>query len=240
VSAQPRGRSLLAGALTAAADWLVEPAVPREAGHAPRPLVERPVIAVVGLGARCGTTTVARALGAELASRDTGGACAVTAGTSAGAGVPLGLPPAGRLARTLAPLAPGGTRACGRLCLVRGGDSTELAEAARHLAPLVLDVDDSAQAAAAVALADGCVLVASPEGEPALARVVAESLERVGPAPVVVLNRAPAADGRWEESAQLALPESRMGAQMAMAGREPRGVLGRAVATLADRWSADP
>ena len=32
-----------------------------------------------------------------------------------------------------------------------------------------------------------------------------------------------------------ALPESRMGAQLALGGREPRGELGRAIAALADR-----
>jgi hypothetical protein len=52
---------------------------------------------------------------------------------------------------------------------------------------------------------------------------------RVGPAPIVVLNRAP-----HDQRGALALPNSPLGARLALGGREPRGELGRAIAELAD------
>ncbi len=192
------------------------------------------MVAVVGLAPRCGTTTVARALGAELAARDPCGACAVSAGAGA-AVMPLGAPAAGRLARTLAPVAGGATRACGRLCLVQCADRAALAGAVLYLAPLVLDLDDPQDAPAAASLADRVLLVAGPGTEPALAAVVAQSLARVGPEPVVVVNRVQEGEQTpWSGRRAAECPESRIGAQLALAGREPRGELGRAVAALAD------
>ncbi len=234
-------RGAIAGVLSAAADWLVEPAdrVERQAPEAPT-VQERQVVAVVGLASRCGTTTVARALGAELAARDPCGASAVTAATGGGA-MSLGTPAAGRLARTLAPVAGGAVRACGRLCLVGCVDRAALAGAVLYLAPLVLDIDDPQDAAAAASLADRVLLVAGPSTEPALAAVVAQSLGRVGPDPLVVVNRAEEGDlTPWSGRRAAELPDSRMGAQLTLAGREPRGELGRAVALLADRIGEAP
>ena len=230
-------RGVVASALAAATDWLIEPAEPREADRSPAPLEARPVVAVVGLSTRCGATTVARAVGAELAARDPAGACAVSSAAAA-VTLPLGLPGAGRLTRTLAPLFAGRARPCGRLCLVEAPDAARLADAVRYLAPLVLDVDDPAEASAAAALADHVLLVGSPATEPALGAVLGESLARVGPDPLAVLNRAGREAERWEGRAEAELPDSRMGAQLALAGREPRGQLGRAVAELADRCEA--
>ena len=229
-----RARGAVAGALTAAAGWLVEPAEPGQglAGDHRAP-GERPVVAVVGLAPGCGATAVARALGAELAARDDDGACAVTA-TSAGS-VPLGLPSAARLARSLGALPGVRTRACGRLCLAECGDPAALAGAVLYRAPLVLDVADPREAPVASALSDSVILVATPRIEPSLASVLTESLRRVGPEPITVLNRALGDDGPWTGRAGVELPESRMGAQLALAGREPRGDLGRALADLADR-----
>jgi hypothetical protein len=65
--------------------------------------------------------------------------------------------------------------------------------------------------------------------EPALARVGAACVARVGPEPVVVLNRAP-----HDQTGALAVPNSPMGARLALGGREARGELGRAIAELAD------
>lgn len=233
-------RGAVASALTAAAGWLVEPAEPvAEDATAPAGPAERPVVAVIGVAPASGATVVARALGAELAARDEDGACAVTAPT-AGGSVPLGLPAAGRLARWLAPATGLRTRACGRLCLIECDDGAALASAVLYRAPLVLDVSDARETALAAALADTVVLVAAPRAEPSLAAVMAESLARIGPEPLIVLNRAPADDSapeaeRWSGRASAALPESRMGAQLALAGREPRGELGRAVGELVDR-----
>jgi hypothetical protein len=51
----------------------------------------------------------------------------------------------------------------------------------------------------------------------------------VGAEPIVVLNRAP-----HDQAGAFALPNSPMGARLALGGREARGALGRAIAELAD------
>ncbi|HYI99916.1 MAG TPA: hypothetical protein VEX36_09625 [Thermoleophilaceae bacterium] len=239
------------GLLGAVADFLVEPIDSSrlelehvESVDPPRPQrlrtwarTARPVIAVAGLGPRCGTTTIARALGAELALRDPVGATLVSADALTGGGLPLGTPAAARLTRALARVLPLHSRTVGRLCLTAcGGEhAASLADVAHELAPVVLDVGEPSQVAVAASLADAVVLVGSPGSEPALAVVLADSLRRVGPDPVVVLNRDRGEDdGRWDGRCALRLPESRMGAQLALAGREPRGQLGRATTELAD------
>ena len=242
MSARPApGRGLVATALATAGSWLLEPAEPRgepEPPAEPEPPVaagRRPVVSVFGLAPRCGATTLARALGAELAGRSADGACAVSGAGPAGA-IPLGTPAAARLARAFAELAPGRPRASGRLCLLEAHDPLELAELARGLAPLVLDAG-RAPGGAHASVADRVVLVAGPGVQPSLARAVAATVARVAPHPLVVLNRPRrSGDGaaRWSEETDLVLPESRTAAQLAMGGREPRGALGRAVSELAD------
>ena len=236
------GRGVLANVVASAVDWLIEPVEPAAPESSPEivleRLEERPVVAVVGLRTRSGTTTVARALAAELGARDPGGVAAVTAALPGGAGIPLGLPAAGRLARTLAAVSGGMPKPCGRLCLVPGADRAQLAGATRYLAPLVLDVDDPAEAPAAVSLAGAVVVVGTREVEPSLAAMVSDSLARVGPPPVVVLNRSSGEESGWRGVAALELPDARMGAHLALAGREPRGELGRAVGELVSRCGA--
>jgi hypothetical protein len=99
--------------------------------------------------------------------------------------------------------------------------------------------------------------VALPGIAPALATVAADCLARLGHQPIVVLNRAggspdPAAPpgseptvsasldstAGWSARPAHRLPDSRMGAQLALGGREARGELGRAIADLADRCQA--
>jgi len=273
-----RERGPLAAALASVGGFLVEPANSVDhRGWAPDPAEElraRPVIAVFGLARGCGTTTVARALAAELAARDPAGVATV-AGDSHGAGVRVASQAAGRLARALDDYPHAETRAVGRLCLVSGTDPVTLAEGARHLAPLVLDAGSSAVGGVPASLADHSLLVTTPAVEPALARVAADCLARVGPEPIIVLNRvtelatrasrdgprpgvfseqfapdlprtAPdqpraaesAPEAGWEScryaGAVIALPASRLGAQLAQRGGEPRGDFGRAIARLAD------
>jgi hypothetical protein len=112
-----------------------------------------------------------------------------------------------------------------------------LADAARYHAPLVLDPGSTVLGGVPASLADRTLVVAGPRVEPALATVAAACLARVGPEPIVVLNRAPA-EGPWRDRAALVLPQSRMGARLALAGREPLGELGAAVAELADLCEA--
>jgi hypothetical protein len=271
VAVRPAGRprSLLSGVLAKAEGFLLEPAEP---DGSPLPLVRRAyraVIAVYGLAAGCGTTTVARALAAELARRDPSGAAGVMCEARASA-IPLATQDASRLARAFEELPGTVTRAVGRLALVRAADPLPLAESARHLAPLVLDAGASSLGGVPAAVADLSVVVTGPGVEPSLARVAAECLQRVGPAPLVVLNRGEWAQRGWAEHERteggvggngatagpatepsalgtlapafagdlFVLPDSRVGAQLALGGREARGDLGRAVAALADRCEA--
>jgi hypothetical protein len=237
------GRGLVAGALAAAGSWLLEPASPPPASSAPAPSRARPVIAVFGLARGCGVTVVSRALAAELATRDREGAAAVHCEARA-AGIPLATHAAARLARALAEVPGADTRAVGRLCLVRGAEGEALADTARHFAPLVLDAGSAFLGGAPAALADRVVVVTAATVEPALVPVAVECLGRLGHDPIVVLNRMPAEDPVDPSppggalSGVHALPESRMGAQLALGGREPRGELGRAIAELADLCEA--
>ena len=225
-------RGLLAAALARAEAWLLEQ--PDDALEVVEPIVRsRPVVAVFGLGEGCGATTVARALGAELAARDSVGACAVSSLPGATA-LPLGTAAAARLARALGAIPGAWAQASGRLCLADCGDARRLADATRYLAPLVLDAGRVAVGGAPATIADHVVLIASDRIEPALAAVARASLGRVGPEPLLVVNRA-ARLGPFEGKADLLLPESRMGARLAHAGRAPRGELGRAIDELADR-----
>jgi hypothetical protein len=236
-AARPRG--LVAGAIAAAGSFLLEPAAPGPESASPTPPRLRPVIAVFGLARGCGGTVVSRALAAELAGRDVEGVAAVHCEARA-AGIPLATHAATRLARALAEVPGADTRAVGRLCLVAGAERAALADSARHHAPLVLDAGSTTLGGAPAALADRVVVVATASIEPALAAVAAGCLGRVGHEPLVVLNRTrtgDSADGLppgWSTRPAHRLPESRMGAQLALGGREARGELGRAVAGLAD------
>jgi hypothetical protein len=229
--------------LRRAGEWLVEPAEPghdqdvsvvspcecgrRPAGVPPR---SHPLVGVVGLARRCGATTLARALAGELASRAAG--AAVVASPARPAAVALGSSaPATRLAEQLPQLEH--RRAAGRLCLAACPDATRLAGATRGLAPAVMEVEPGSPALEAAAALDRVVLVASPGLEPPLAAAVAETIAAVAEPPLVVVNRA-LDHGPWLMRADVLVPESRFGARMALAGREPRGWLGKSIAQLAD------
>jgi len=227
----------IAAALAAAGAWLLEPAEPGRAQTLTAPAALRPVVAVFGLARGCGTTVVARALAAELARRDAVGAAAVHSDSTA-AGIPLATAAAARLARALAEVVGADTRAVGRLCLIDGADRELVVDCARHVAPLVLDSGATALGGAPAALADEVVVVATPAVEPALGSVATDYLGQMDREPIVVLNRVrptspPSTE--WIDRAAHVLPESRMGAQLALSGREPRGLFGRAIAELADR-----
>jgi hypothetical protein len=173
---------------------------------------------------------VARGLGAELAARHPSGAAAVTCESLPGA-VSIATSPATRLARGLAGVQAQAMRPAGRLCLVAGADPLALADLARGFAPVVLDAGSRALGGREAAVAGRVVLVAPPGAEPALAEVAAACLARVGPLPLLVVS------GRGtglEERAAVVLPRSRLAARVALAGREPPGEAGRAIARLAD------
>jgi hypothetical protein len=220
--------------LRRAGEWLVEPA--EDAGPAARrtlavvPPPSYPLVGVVGLARRCGATTVARALAAELASRHEG--AAVVASPARPAVVPLGSSAqAVRLAETLSHL--DARRAAGRLCLAVCANVEQLARMTREVAPAVMEVEAGCAAVDAARVLDRIVLVASPGLEPALAAAVAETIAAVSEPPLIVVSKAPD-HGPWLVSADVLVPDSRVGARLALAGREPRGWLGKAIEQLAD------
>lgn len=231
----------MTGALSRAKDWLVEPVEREElpvgepAPALPEPLFREPahpVVAVIALAPRCGASTLARWLGAELAGRDPEGAAIVLSPRPSGAGSLRG-GSAARLSRALSARDVGPVRAAGRLCLLDASDQSPLTVAATCLAPLVIDGAYGASAASLTSVADHVVLVAVPSVEPSLAAVMAASVARIGPEPLIVVNLADE-PGRWEDRPGLLLPSSRLGARRAAAGRPPGGALGVAVAQIAD------
>jgi Mrp family chromosome partitioning ATPase len=224
--------------LARAEGWLLEP--PRRAAPAfpggtgaaevfepPPPPPVRPVVAVVGLARGCGATTLARALAVELAARDPArAAIVVSAAGASGPPIPAS-PMAVRLARSLRAAGCHDARAAGRICLAGA-----LPPPAARPAPAVIDCG---RAGPGPALADRTVIVAGPRVEPSLAQVVASSLERSGRAPAILANRVEEAE-RWQPIGALVVPESRVAAVLALAGREPRGALGAAVRRVVDGW----
>jgi hypothetical protein len=220
--------------LRRAGEWLVEP----DLGASPAgvgalvvvPPQSYPLVGVVGLAHKCGATTLARAVAAELASRHGGAAVVASAGRPAV--VPLGSSgPAARLVETLSQLDE--RRAAGRLCLAACADAGVLASATREVAPAVMEVRPGSAAVDAARVLDRIVLVVSPKLEPALAAAVAETIAAVAEPPVIAVNRS-SDHGPWLVNADILVPDSRVGARLALTGREPRGWLGRAVEQLAD------
>jgi hypothetical protein len=224
---------LVAAAAAAVESFFLEPVAPPPASDAVETLERRPVVAVFGLAGGCGATVIARALAAELAVRDPCGAAAVSCEARAG-GIPLATHAATRLARLLEDVPGLFPRPVGRLCLVGGADPLRLSDMARHHAPLVIDAGSDALGGAPASMADRTIIVTKQEIEPALTRVAAECVARVGAPPIVVLNRAP-----HDQPGEFALPNSPMGARLALGGREARGELGRAIAELADLLELD-
>ncbi|HKP20032.1 MAG TPA: hypothetical protein VJT68_00835 [Thermoleophilaceae bacterium] len=244
--AAPPRRGFLAAAAVAIESFFLDSAAPEPAAEGSAPIEIRPVVCVFGLARGCGATVVARALAAELALRDPGGTAVVCSGARL-PGIPLATHAAAWLARTIEDVPRAEPRALGRLCLAGGAelrgtqrsrvgvDLERLIETARYHAPVVVDAGSDALGGAPAALADRTVIVTSRDVEPALARVAAECVARVGPVPIVVLNRAP-----HDQPGLFALPNSPLGARLALGGREARGELGRAIAELVDLIDEEP
>jgi hypothetical protein len=232
VTAMPaarRGSGLVAAVAVRAERWLLEPAPPRPRPAEPE-IDQRPVIAVIGLAPRCGTTMVARALAIELAQRDRTGAAIVSASTR-GQAPAIAMAATRRLARALPPES---VAAAGRLCLLDPDEPALRELATSRPAPVVFDVRHGEPPESALALADATVLVAMPSVEPALADVVAASLTRSGRTPVIVLNRAVDPGPCWAGRDALSIGEARLGARLALAGRDPTPGIARPIAEVAE------
>ena len=196
----------------------------------PQELVAHPVVAVVAAAPRSGTTTVARLVAAELASRRDGSALVL------GPARPRRGSPPSRAARRLA-MALGGAvdvQACGRICVGTSVDRATEVNAARYLAPVVLDVAADGSAAGVAEIADRTLVVSGGNGEPALLEAVATV---IGDEPMKIVNRVTDA-GPWEGRADALLPESRLAARAAAMGARALGPLGSAIAALADALEA--
>ena len=196
----------------------------------PRELIAQPVVAVVAAAPRSGTSTVARLLAAELAARRDGSALVLGAARPRRGSPPSR--PAGRLATAL-----GGAiavQAVGRICVAASSDRAAEVNAARYLAPVVLDVAADGSAAGVAAVADRIVVVCGVTGEPALLDAVATV---IGGEPLKVVNRVTDTGG-WDGRADAQLPESRLAARAAGMGTRALGPLGSAIAALADALEA--
>lgn len=195
----------------------------------------RPVVAVVGLARRAGTSTVARSLAARLARFEAADAALLFSDE-----IPrLGLPNAGarRLAEEVRECGCEGWRATGRVCVVPL--SEPLAEwAADPPSPVVADLGHGPPVAGALALAGHVVLVASPNVEPALAGAVESSLRAEGHGVTLVVNRA-VGEPRPELERALVIPEARLAASLSRACREPRGPFAAVATELAERCLAE-
>ena len=235
--ATPRRAGVLAATLARVEEFLLEPgdAVSCQAVE-PAHQAQPPIVAVVPLAARCGGTTVARGLAATFAGRGSLGA-AIVCGPSGSVSIALQTGDAARLARSVGDFVDAPQRVSGRLCLVEGDARIARAAALRTESALVIDVPHGEDASEAAALADVTVLVTAVDTEPSLATVVGASLARTGPAPIVVVGR-PGEAAVTFEAAPITLPDARLASRIALAGREPPGALGAAIADLADRCEA--
>jgi hypothetical protein len=227
---------MVATALARVEEWLLDTVDDAGADRAAPAPAEPPIVAVVPLAPRCGSTTVARGLAAVFATRSALGA-ALVCGPSGNVALALSTPAASRLGRSVGEWVDEPNRVSGRLCLLEGDARIARAAALRNHCALVVDVPRGADASEAAALADVVVLVASGDTEPSLAAVVGAALAGSGPEPLLVVVRADA-DSPAREHAHVSLPDARLASRIALAGREPPGTLGAALAELADRCTA--
>jgi hypothetical protein len=252
-------RGLLAALAAHVTDFVFE-SVEETVEPEPHVLEPHPVVAVVAAAPKSGATTVARLLAAELASRADGAAIATSTSATRRSAPPLRA--AIRLATALGGAAE--AQPCGRLCIVhlgskvtaagadrdasaadgsppreaaaeaRAADAGALVNAARYLAPVVLDLPADGSAAGVAAIADRVIVVGGAAVEPALLDAVAAV---VGGSPIKVANRV-TDPGEWAARGAACLPDSRIAARAAGMGTRPLGPLGAAIAQLADKLEA--
>lgn len=219
-------RGILAALASQLSAYVLEPLEPVVETE-PAELEPYPVLAVVSSRPRCGATTVARMLAAELALRGDGAALVWSTGTRGRRRAAVSRA-ALRLGGALTGVAE--TQPLGRLCLAGGGDVGRLVAAARYLAPVVLDLAPDGSAAAGARRADRVVVVAAATDEPALARAVALV---IGGQSLTAVNRV-GDRAAWEARADVFIPDSRIAARAALLGTRALGALGGAIAELAD------
>lgn len=196
----------------------------------PKELVAHPVVAVVAAAPRAGASTVARLLAAELAVRAGSAAVVVAPGVMRRSAPPSRA--AIRLATGLGGIA--AVQPVGRLCVARAAEREAIVNAARFLAPVVLDLPADGSAAGIRHTVDRIAVVAAASGEPALLGAVAAVIG--GETVKVVTRVGDPAD--WQGRADILLPDSRLGARAAALGTRALGACGSGIAELADALGA--
>jgi hypothetical protein len=229
MSAHPasQGRSWLSALVAQVSEFVFEE-VEETIEPAPAELEPRPVVAVVSAAPRSGASTVARMLAAELGVRWGGAAMVISSDRARRSAPPTRA--AIRLATALTGVAH--AQPVGRLCIAPATEG--VINAARYLAPVVLDLPPDGSAAGIAGVADHVVVVASASAEPALLDAVALV---IGTAAIKVVNRVVEPD-QWRGRADLLLPDARLAARAAAIGTRPLGPLGAAIGALADALEA--
>jgi hypothetical protein len=102
--------------------------------------------------------------------------------------------------------------------------------AARYLAPVVLDLAADGSATGVAPIADRVAIVSAATGEPALLDAV---VNVIGGQPVRVVTRV-GDEGEWAKRADVLLPDSRIGARAAALGTRALGSMGAGIARIVD------
>jgi len=112
----------------------------------------------------------------------------------------------------------------------RASEIAGIVNAARYLAPVVLDLPADGSAAGIATAADHVAVVAPATAEPPLVDAVAAV---IGGHPLKVVNRL-GDPATWASRVDIQLPDARIAARAAAMGVRPLGPLGAAIAELAD------
>jgi hypothetical protein len=225
VSAHPAShrRSWLSALVAQVSEFVFEE-VEETVEPVPAGLKPHPVVAVVSAASKSGASTVARMLAAELGVRGDGAAMVISPDRARRSAPPT------RAAIRLATALTGAADAqlVGRLCIAPAREG--VVNAARYLAPVLIDLPPDGSAAGIAGVADHVVVVVAAAAEPALLDAVALV---VGAPAIKVVNRVVEPDP-WRGRADLLLPDARFAARAAAIGTRPLGPLGSAIGALAD------
>lgn len=224
--------SLLAAALARAQGFLLEP---KEASpNAPSEREPDQVaglepgqveIAVLGLSAGCGASTVARGIALSLCVAEARTSHVISVGRRVPRSAPARGSPSG-ISQWDVPLSL--------------NDEAEVAQYGQMVvrlagrpAAIVWDVDPGQveRAASAVARVDRILMVADGSGEPSLAELVSDMLAQRFGRVLLVANRVREVE-RWDRRAIACFPDSRIAAALVARGRRPGGAFWAALSQL--------
>jgi hypothetical protein len=259
-SAPHRG-GWLSALVAQVSDWVFEE-VEEAVEPAPVPLKPQLVTAVVAAAPRAGASTAARLLAAEMGSRSDGAAVVIasspprrtappsraairlaTALTGAATTHPVGrlcvipgpaMDPGRGAAHPAGAVADRAAGAAADYASSRIDRIGAIVNAARYLAPVLVDLPADGSAAGIAGVADRIVVVGAASAEPALLDAVAAV---IGGHSLKVANRI-VDRGDWGDRADFLLSDSRLAARAAAVGTRALGSLGSTIAALADALEA--